>query len=58
MHIPGDDNNLPAPVILPPPLMMEPPIILPQLIAPPAVLDKLQLYVEPMESGIQTLKTQ
>ena len=43
IHAPGDDNNLPAPVILPPPLMMEPPIILPQLIAPPAVLDKLQL---------------
>ena len=43
MNAPGDDNNLPAPVILPPPLMMEPPIILPQLIAPPAVLDKLQL---------------
>ena len=41
IHVPGDDNNLPAPVILPPPLMMEPPIILPQLIAPPAVLDKL-----------------
>ena len=43
MNAPGHENNLPAPVILPPPLMMEPPIILPQLIAPPAVLDKLQL---------------
>ena len=43
MNAPGDDNNLPAPVILPPPLMIEPPIILPQLIVPPAALDKLQL---------------
>ena len=41
MNAPGDDKNLPAPVILPTQLMMEPPIILPQLIAPPAVLDKL-----------------
>jgi len=43
IHAPGDDNYLPAPVIFPPPLMMEPPITLPQLMAPPAVLDKLQL---------------